>query len=164
MELLPATSAHQVTAGFSVACSCPPGSGVMSVTKRQQLRLLSTYTDQQRFEGVGVGDSSTARVQQISSYIQQQLQEQQPQAPAGTWSHPHAADEASCAASNHSGRSAGLRHASAATATCRTGSPSKAAAGRLAGSAAGSACSSPSRRRADLQFTPAVADILALLS
>lgn len=125
---------------------------------------------QQRFEGVSVGDSSTARVQQISSYLREQLQGQHPQAPASLRPYPPAADEASCA-SNHSSRSVGLRHPSAAAAACRTGSPSKAAgspskaaAGRLTGSAAGSACSSPSRRRADLQFTPAVADTLALPS
>lgn len=104
--------------------------------------------------GLSGDSSSTDRLLQISSYIQQQLQEQEA---AGVASHrpgTSSAAQRQFAAASTAGGGAGM------------GSPDRAAAaGWPAGSSTtASACTSPSRRTAALQFTPAVADTLALPS
>jgi hypothetical protein len=109
---------------------------------------------------VDVGSSSTQQLFEISNFIRRQLQEQEAAAARPT--------EAAAA-----GRVGGAlwppnRAAALGSATAAGGSPSKAAAatvaaaGRLAGPS--SACSSPSRKKAERQFTPAVADSIALPS
>jgi hypothetical protein len=104
----------------------------------------------------GVGDglsgfsSSTDRLLQISGYIQQQLQEQEAASLSSRTSGASSAAQRQFAAAGGAGGSAGM------------GSPTRAPAAGPATAAPG--CNSPSRRKAATQFTPAVADTVALPS
>lgn len=128
----------------------------------------------------GMRDNSTDRLLQISSFIRQQLHEQE----QGAAAQPGLSDSTSSKApgiwpaGNRSGSNSmqqqqqPLAYAAAEANTGWTStSPSKpltaaAAGGEAVGPGAGStqACSSPSRRKAALLFTPAVADSVPLPS